>query len=91
MNLKQVNNMNIKTIIENIEMLACDEMSENGIHHDDMPDHEGDAVFEILETLAKNFECEDINPYRPKERIAGVDMATGVKNFFDAVDKITKK
>jgi len=47
-----VNNMNIKTIMENITDLAMEDMTEDGIHHDDFPDHEAEYKVAILKTLS---------------------------------------
>jgi len=44
--------MTIKTIMENIEELAMEDMTEDGIHKDDMPDHEGEYVVEVLKRLS---------------------------------------
>jgi len=43
--------MNIKTIQENIVELAMEEMTEDGIHHDDFPDRESEYVAEIVKDL----------------------------------------
>ena len=43
--------MNIKTIQENIVDLAMEEMTEDGIHHDDFPDRESEYVAEIVKDL----------------------------------------
>jgi len=43
--------MNIKTIQDNIVELAAEDMTEDGIHHDDWTDHEGKYIADILERL----------------------------------------
>jgi len=52
--------MNIKTIIENIETLACENMTEDGIHHDDWSDREWEYTEEIIKELGKHFEVEEV-------------------------------
>lgn len=48
--------MNIKTIQENIQTLAMEEMTEDGIHHDDFPDQEFEYTDRIVRQLVENFE-----------------------------------
>lgn len=43
--------MEIKTIFENIETLAGENMTEAGIHHDDWPDYEAEYIDEIIKEL----------------------------------------
>ena len=50
--------MNIKTIMENIVDLASENMTEDGIHHDDWPDTEWEYVGKIMDELAENFDLE---------------------------------
>ena len=50
--------MNIKTIQENIVELAMEEMTEDGIHHDDFPDREYEYVAEIVKDLLEINEIE---------------------------------
>ena len=50
--------MNIKTIQENIVDLAMEEMTEDGIHHDDFPDRESEYVAEIVKDLLEINEIE---------------------------------
>jgi len=50
--------MNIKTIMENIVELASENMTEDGIHHDDWPDREHDFVEYVMDELLENFEIE---------------------------------
>ena len=50
--------MNIKTIRENIVDLAMEEMTEDGIHHDDFPDRESEYVAEIVKDLLEINEIE---------------------------------
>ena len=50
--------MNIKTIQENIVELAMEEMTEDGIHHDDFPDRESEYVAEIVKDLLEINEIE---------------------------------
>ena len=44
--------------MENIEVLAMDRMTEDGIHHDDFPDREAEYIAEILEYLIDSYEHE---------------------------------
>ena len=46
--------MNFKTINENILDLAMQEMTEDGIHHDDFPDRQDEYVGRILKDLLNN-------------------------------------
>lgn len=48
--------MTISKILENIKELAMENMTEDGIHHDDYPDHEGEYEAEILKDLIKHYE-----------------------------------
>lgn len=41
----------MKTIFENIQQLAMHRMTEDGIHHDDYPDHEHIYIDRIIEEL----------------------------------------
>ena len=50
--------MDIKTILENIETLAGEDMTEDGIHHDDWPNHDGEYQSEILKRLVEVIEPE---------------------------------
>ena len=50
--------MDIKTIKENIVELAMEEMTEDGIHHDDFPDREFEYTDPIVKQLVKDFEVE---------------------------------
>jgi len=43
--------MNIHTIQTNIIELAMEDMTEDGIHHDDFPDREHEYVDSIMKTL----------------------------------------
>ena len=47
--------MTLKEIINNIEVLAMENMTEDGIHHDDFPDHQDDYENNILEELILKF------------------------------------
>ena len=47
------NNMTTKKIYEDIQVLAMENMTEDGVHHDDYPDHEGEYIEEILKELNK--------------------------------------
>ena len=51
--------MNIKTIKENIVDLAMEEMTEDGIHHDDFPDREFEYTDTIVKDLVEAFEVEE--------------------------------
>ena len=51
--------MNIKTIEENIVDLAMEEMTEDGIHHDDFPDREFEYTDPIVRQLVEDFEVEE--------------------------------
>ena len=51
--------MDIKTIKENIVELAMEEMTEDGIHHDDFPDREFEYTDPIVKQLVKDFEVEE--------------------------------
>jgi len=51
--------MNLKTIMENIEVLAMEDMTEDGIHHDDFPDRESEYIAERLKQLLENYEYEN--------------------------------
>ena len=44
--------MTIKTIMENIEELAMEDMTEDGIHKDDMPDHDQVYKTDVLNRLS---------------------------------------
>ena len=50
--------MQIKTIIEDIQILACNEMSEDGIHKDDMPNREHEYIHDIIKQLVRHFDIE---------------------------------
>ena len=50
--------MNIKTIQQAIELLAAEEMTEDGIHHDDWPDRESEYINEIMMSLLESYEIE---------------------------------
>ena len=52
--------MNIKTIQQAIELLAAEEMTEDGIHHDNFPDREGPYVREIIRELASINDIEEL-------------------------------
>ena len=52
--------MNIKTIIENIEYLANEDMTEHGIHHDDWSDRKREYALEIIVSLMDNWDIEEI-------------------------------
>jgi len=43
--------MTTKEIFENIQVLAMEDMTEDGIHHDDFPDHEGEYIESIIKRL----------------------------------------
>lgn len=43
--------MNLKTIFENLETLAGENMTEAGIHHDDWPNYEAEYIDEIINEL----------------------------------------
>ena len=45
--------MTIKKILEAIEELAMEDMTEDGIHHDDFPDKEAEYKMEIIKQLAE--------------------------------------
>lgn len=45
--------MHITTIQGNIEELAMENMIEDGIHKDDMPDHEGEYIKSIVDKLSE--------------------------------------
>ena len=45
--------MTTNKIYEDIQVLAMENMTEDGIHHDDYPDHEGEYIEEILKELTK--------------------------------------
>ena len=66
--------------MENIETLACENMTELGIHHDDWPDMEWEYVESIMQTLMEKYEVEEIEY---KQDIPGFE---GTKK---ALDKIT--
>ena len=51
--------MDLKTIKENIVELAMEEMTEDGIHHDDFPDREFEYTDPIVKQLVKDFEVEE--------------------------------
>ena len=51
--------MKIKTIEENIVDLAMEEMTEDGIHHDDFPDREFEYTDTIVKDLVEAFEVEE--------------------------------
>ena len=51
--------MDIKTIKENIVELAMEEMTEDGIHHDDFPDREFEYTDRIVRQLVEDFEVEE--------------------------------
>ena len=52
--------MNIQTIRENINELAMEEMTEDGIHHDDYPDRDGEYIAEIIKDLANSMEVGEL-------------------------------
>ena len=58
--------MNINTIQENIVDLAMEEMTEDGIHHDDFPDRESEYVAEIIKDLLEinEIELEEIPQFK---------------------------
>jgi hypothetical protein len=72
--------MDIKTIMENIETLAAENMTEDYIHHDDWPNREWEYVESIMQTLMEKYEVEEIEY---KQDIPGFE---GTK---EALDKIT--
>jgi len=43
--------MTLVKIFESIEELAGENMTENGIHHDDWSDHEGEYIADIIKDL----------------------------------------
>ena len=43
--------MTYTKIYEDIQVLAMENMTEDGIHHDDWPDHEGEYIGDILKEL----------------------------------------
>jgi len=43
--------MNTKTIYKNLEELAMENMTEDGIHHDDFPDRQAEYIDQIIEEL----------------------------------------
>ena len=45
--------MTTNKIYEYIQELAMENMTEDGIHHDDYPDYEGEYIEEILKELTK--------------------------------------
>ncbi len=45
--------MTLNKILEAIEQLAMEDMTEDGIHHDSFPDYQGDYEREILERLTE--------------------------------------
>ena len=51
--------MDLKTIKENIVELAMEEMTEDGIHHDDFPNREFEYTDPIVKQLVKDFEVEE--------------------------------
>jgi len=48
----------MKEIIEQIQVLAMDRMTEDGIHHDDFPDREADYAYDILEELGEVWDID---------------------------------
>jgi len=50
--------MKYKIIQENIVELAMEEMTKDGIHHDDFPDRESEYVAEIVKDLLEINEIE---------------------------------
>ena len=48
--------MTIKEILEHIDTLASEDMTEDGIHHDDWADHEGEYKIEIIKRLSEALE-----------------------------------
>lgn len=40
----------------NIEELAAENMTEDGIHHDDWTDHEGEYIHAILDDIISTYE-----------------------------------
>jgi len=49
-----INNiMTLAKIFESIEELAAENMTEDGIHHDDWSDHEGEYVEDIIKDLTE--------------------------------------
>jgi hypothetical protein len=53
-------NMTIKEIIENIVELASEDMTEDGIHHDEWPDREFEYTDKIVRQLIEHFEPFDV-------------------------------
>lgn len=51
----------IKKIMEEIEVLASENMTEDGIHHDDWSDREHEYIHDILETITSSYEYEHEN------------------------------
>ena len=51
--------MTTKTIIENIEVLASENMTEDGIHHDDWGDREAEYIHDIITGLIEHYEYEN--------------------------------
>jgi hypothetical protein len=51
--------MNIESITENIKGLAMDEMTENGIHHDDFPDRCWEYELEIIKQIKTKLGLEE--------------------------------
>jgi len=45
--------------MENIEVLAMDRMTEDGIHHDDFPDRQDEYVGRILKDLLEQYDYEN--------------------------------
>ena len=56
---KVISNMTIKTIIENMEELAMEDMTEDGIHHNDFPDHEAYYQNNILKKITELLEVDN--------------------------------
>ena len=73
--------MNIKTIKENIVELAMEDMTEDGIHHDDFPDREFEYTDRIIRQLVEDFEVE-------MNLVEEVPLFKGTK---DALAKLTIK
>ena len=45
--------MTLAKIFTDIEELAAENMTEDGIHHDDWPDHEGEYIENIIKDLTE--------------------------------------
>jgi len=51
--------MSIKKIIEKIEELAMEDMTEDGIHHDDFGDADAEYIHDTITSLIEHYEYEN--------------------------------